>query len=131
MKLNTYLSFNGDCKEAMSFYRDCLSGTFDSVKYFADGPEEIEGHKITEELKDNVMHMTWRFGDDNIVMASDSIGQDPSAGKIKLSLTMDDPGQMNQIFEKMSLCGQIIMPLADTFWGARFGMLTDKYGMNI
>ena len=128
MKLNIYLSFRGNCEEAMNFYKECLGGTFESMKYFKDGPEEMGGHKLADDMKDKVMHMTWRFGGGNIVMASDGMDQEESSGKIKLSISMNDPDRMEEVFNKMVTGGQVIMAPEDTFWGAKFGMLTDKYG---
>lgn len=129
MQLNPYLAFNGNCEEALNFYKECLGGEFESINYFKDGPPEMGGTVIPEEMKDRVMHMTWRF-DGNVVMASDSVGNNPSGGNISLSVNMDSVEQMETAFAKMSAGGQVTLPLGDTFWGARFGMFTDRFGIN-
>ncbi len=129
MKLNPYLFFNGNCEEAMNFYKSCLGGEFDSINYFKDGPNEIGGKKITPELHGKVMHLTWRFGE-NVVMASDRPESSSSESNISLSISMSDPNKMEIIFNRMAVDGHVTMPMNDTFWGARFGMFTDKYGIN-
>ena len=128
MQLNPYLAFNGNCEEALNFYKECLGGEFESFNRFKDGPEELAGMKVPEHLMDKVMHMTLRFGD-NVIMASDSLEEVPAGGNITLSIGMDDVEEMNTVFNKLSGGGQITMPLQDTFWGARFGMFTDRFGV--
>ncbi len=128
MKLNPYLFFNGNCEEAMNFYKSCLGGEFESVSYFKDGPDEMDGKKIAPELKNKIMHMTWRFGE-NIVMASDGMESAAAESNINLSISMNDPNKMEIIFNRMVVDGVVTMPLNDTFWGARFGMFTDKFGV--
>ncbi len=126
MKLNPYLMFNGNCEEALNFYKECLGGKFESVNYFKDGPEEMGGKKIPEHLLGKVMHMTLRV-DDGIIMASDSMGEVQAGSNITLSINMDDMDEMGAVFNKLSAGGRVTMPLQDTFWGSRFGMFTDKF----
>lgn len=77
------------------------------------------------------MHSTLVFGD-NVIMVSDSMrGQALSGnGNVHLSIDIEDTSQMEAIFNKLSQGGKVTMPLQDAFWGARFGMLTDKFGIN-
>ena len=128
MQLDPYLFFNGNCEEALNFYKDCLGGEFEGINRFKDGPEEMAGCKVPEDYLDKVMHMTWRFGD-NVIMASDGLQEVPAGGNITLSISMDDVDEMSAVFDKISGGGQVTMPLQDTFWGSRFGMITDKFGM--
>ena len=128
MKLIPYLFFNGNCEDALNFYMECLGGEFESVNYFKDGPEEMGGRKVASEMMNKVMHMTWRFGDNNVLMASDGMDKAATDSNITLSVNMNDAIAMRRVFNKMSNEGIVTMPLEDTFWGAKFGMLTDKYG---
>lgn len=125
MKLNPYITFDGTCEAAMNFYRNCLGGEFESLNYFKDGPADMGA---PAHLADKIMHMALRFGD-NVLMGADSMGETPTAGNIALSMNADAVGNMDDVFNKLSVGGQIIMPLEDTFWGARFGMSMDKYGV--
>ena len=128
MKLNPYLTFGGNCEEALNFYKKCFGGEFVGVNRFKEGPPEMGGMKVPDELMEKIMHMTWRFGD-NVVMASDSFGKAPEGGNITLSMSIDDPDKMEKIFNELSAGGRVTMPLEDTFWGARFGMFTDRFGI--
>lgn len=128
MQLDPYLFFNGDCEAAMNFYKDCFGGEFESINRFKDGPEEMGGMKVPEDFGDKIMHMTLRF-DDNVIMASDGMQEAPADGNITLSIIMNHVDPTTTVFDKLSDGGQVTMPLQDTFWGARFGICTDKFGM--
>ena len=126
MKLNPYLSFNGNCEEALDFYKQCLGGEFEAVSRFDEAPPEMQ---VPAESKDKILHMSWRFND-NLVMAGDSLEDVPTGGMVTLAIDMNDPEEMENTFNELSREGNVTMPLQDTFWGARFGMFTDKFGLN-
>lgn len=128
MELSPYLAFNGTCEEAMTFYKDCLGGEIESINRFRDGPDELGGTKIPEAMKDQVMHMTWRF-DGNVVMACDSVDQVSEGGNVTLCIDIGEVDRVDAAFDQLSAGGTITMPLENTFWGARFGMFTDRYGV--
>ncbi|HTB07686.1 MAG TPA: glyoxalase/bleomycin resistance/extradiol dioxygenase family protein [Bacteroidia bacterium] len=125
MKLVPYIHFNGNCREALEFYRDCLNGTIESMQTFGDAP----AMKVDDSLKNHVLHSVFKFGD-NILMASDTAGRTVVVGdNIRLSIDIPEAKTMDAIFNKMAVGGKITMPLQDTFWDARFGMLVDKFGI--
>lgn len=126
MELHPYLTFSGECEEALTFYRDCLGGDFE-INRFRDGPDEMGGTTIPGNFKNRVMHMTWRF-DGNVVMASDSIEPVPTGGSVTLFINMDSPEALDATFERLAEGGTVTLPPEDTFWRARFGTLTDRYG---
>ena len=128
MRLNPYLAFGGECEEALNFYKDCFSGTIESINRFSEGPDEIGGTPVPDNLKDKVMHMTLRFGD-NVIMGSDSIEAPPADSNVTLCIGADDVDEMTGTFDKLSEGGQVTMPLQDTFWGAHFGMCIDRFGV--
>ena len=129
MHLHPYLAFEGTCEEAMTFYKDVFGGEFESLSRFADGPDEMAGMTIPAENKQQIMHMTWRFGD-NVVMASDTMEDVPAGGQITLTVTLSDPADVDAKFEALSAGGTVKMPPQDTFWGSRFAMLVDRYGVH-
>lgn len=129
MKLIPYLAFGGDCEEALTFYKDCFGGSIEAVNRYSEGPEEVGGMKVPDHFKDKIMHMTVRFGD-NVVMGADHVEPPADAGRIQLTIGADDVDEMTAVFDKLSAGGEMTMPLQDTFWGARFGMFTDRYGIN-
>ena len=126
MQLITYVSFAGNCEEALNFYKEVLDGEILQISHMGDGQMEVP-----ETLKDKVMHARLQIGE-NVLYMSDTF--DPSAIKqgnnISLSLQIEDTAKLEKLFKKLSEGGTVKMPLEDTFWGARFGMFVDKFGIH-
>ncbi len=129
MKLNPYLTFNGNCRAAMEYYKSVLGGKFEGdIKTFADGGEHMK-HK--PEDADKVMHVHLKT-DDFSIMASDNVGgQFPFKGgnNFSMSLTIDNENKAHKVFGGLADNGKIMMPLSDAFWGGKFGMLVDQFGI--
>ena len=124
MKLNPYLHFEGYSEEVLNFYRDVFDGEILMLSRYGDGPMQVD-----EDWKNKIMHARLKFGDSLIMVSDGPKGfKTTTGGNIQLSVEMDDENKMNEVFNKLAEGGKITMPLQDTFWGARFGMLTDKYG---
>ncbi len=125
--LNVYLTFPGTCKDALAHYKEALGGDIVSLQTFGETPSP----NIPEDQKNNVMHSEFRSGD-IYFMASDSMQGQPltSGDTVTLAIGLDSLEEQESIFSKLSDGGAVTMPLQDTFWGARFGMLTDKFGIN-
>jgi PhnB protein len=123
--LYPYLTFNGNCRDAMEFYQDSLGGSLD-ISNFGDAPMET-----AEADKARVMHA--RLQVENIVlMASDSMpGQPTTWGVENISLSVDctSKEQVDQLSANIARGGAVTMPVELTFWGAYFGMVTDKFGI--
>jgi PhnB protein len=126
MRLVPYLSFNGNCEEALNFYKKNLNGKILAIQRFGDAPMNVP-----PAMKKKVLHSSLQFGD-NIIMASDSIPKNKikQGNGMHLSVDVKDVKTINAVFKKMSAGGKVTMPLQDTFWGARFGMLVDKFGIS-
>ena len=121
--LNPYLTFNGDCAEAMNYYKNILGGEL-RIQRFGDVPDQS-----TVETADLIMHSELIV--DNIhIMASDTMpGQKVDFGNnITLNISLTDEAEQTRIYEALVAGGRVTMPLQNTFWGARFGMLVDKFG---
>lgn len=125
-QLNAYLTFNGNCEEAMNFYAKCLNGEIVATNRFSEMPEVPAGSE------NNIMHMELRAGEMTLFAADNMPGQPaPTAGtNITLSIMTTNIEEQTTMFNNLAEGGHIIMPLENTFWGARFGMLVDKYGFN-
>ena len=126
MKLTPYLNFEGNAQEALDFYTNALGGQIVYMQRYGDSPMPGD-----EDYKNKVMHARLQFGD-NMIMVSDAMkGYEVSTkGNIQLSMEMDSVSQLEEVFNKIAEGGKITMPLADQFWGARFGMLQDKFGVS-
>ena len=120
-----YLAFNGNCREAMTFYKDCIGGELE-IMDFASAPMDTP-----PEAKNNVMHSRLTKGELTI-MASDSMpGQTVTNGSsVALSVNCASKEEVDTFFNNLSKDGNVTMPAGDTFWGAYFGMLTDKFGIH-
>jgi PhnB protein len=123
---NPYLSFDGNCREALEYYKQCFNGEIVSMQTFGDSPMPAEG-----DLKNRIMHSIFKAGS-IYFMASDSAPGQPvkSGNNVTLNIDFEDPVMQEKVFSKLAAGGRINMPLQETFWGAKFGMLTDKFGIN-
>lgn len=122
-----YLTFKGDCKEAMEFYANCFQGKVEQVSTFSEMKMEV-----ADEFKDKIMHATLKAGD-LIIMFSDAIHATEATVKgnsISLSLNFEDKESIQKTFAALEDGGKATMPLQDTSWGAYFGMLSDKFGFH-
>lgn len=125
MKLTPYLSFNGNCEKALNFYSEIFNGQIVELKRFEGSPIE----SLSQDQQ-KVMHARLQLGE-SVIMASDGLSSDTvNADRISLSLEFDEVDRMNEIFKKLSDGGIITMEMQDAFWGARFGMLKDQFGIN-
>ena len=126
MQLNPYLSFQGNCEEAMNFYKTILGGEFEGgISTYADGGEHM---KCKPEEKDKVMHVNLKTNDFSL-MASDQMGDDfpfVKGTNVTLSLTIDE-NKAELVFNGLSEKGNVLMPFAEVFWGGKFGMLVDQF----
>ena len=125
MRVHPYLFFNGNCKEAFTFYQSILGGKITAMMPHAGTPAE---DSVPAEWRDKIIHACLEVGEDSI-MASDA----PPAHRedmkgFKVSLHFDEPQEAERVFKGLSDGGRIDMPIAETFWAKRFGMLADKFG---
>ena len=120
-----YLNFDGTTRDAMTFYHQCLGGTLD-VQSFDD-----VGAKGPPGTGNRTIHAKLTAGS-AVLMASDSQpGQPLNVGNnVWVNIDCESIEEIERIFPLMAEGGKILMPLADQFWGARFGMLADKFGIN-
>lgn len=122
---NAYLSFDGECHTAMSFYRDCLKSELELNPY----PDESGAPSSEPDAR--VMHSQLVRAGEPFLMASDT----PEPGSLRagnnfsVAVECDSPDEADRLFTALSGGGEVRMPMMDAPWGARFGMLTDKFGI--
>lgn len=123
--LTPYLNFFGACEEALNFYASCFHGKICSKMYFKDSPTPVP-----QALENKIMHAEFK-AEGIYFMATDGMqNQSPSNIKnIALSIGLDSKQEQVQLFKKLSEGGEVLFDLQDTFWGAHFGMVKDKYGI--
>ena len=131
-QVNPYITFNGDCEAAFNFYKSVFGGEFPYIGRYKDLPSE-DG-KVPEFEGDKIMHVSLPISKETILMgsdASDAFGQTVILGtNIAVSINADSEDEATRIFNGLSEGGKVSMPLQKTFWGALFGMFTDKFGIN-
>ncbi|GAB3997317.1 VOC family protein [Spirosoma daeguense] len=131
MKLNPYLFFGGNCRDAMTFYKDIFGGEL-TISTFGDGPADAhqDPKANSDEMKAKIMHA--RLEGDIVLLASDSPQYSGSHNTDQFSLSLEgsDAEKLTGYFEKLAENGSIKAPLIKQFWGDAFGMLTDQFGIN-
>jgi len=127
MQINAYLVFGGNCEEAFNFYAHCLRGDIVVLQRFGD-TQGCEG--IPASHKDKIMHVRLQAGS-QVLMASDNHPDHPYDGVkgCSIAVSVEQPEEAERIFGELSQGGTLIMPMQETFWAQRFGMLTDKFGV--
>ncbi|MDR6563120.1 MULTISPECIES: VOC family protein [unclassified Arcicella] len=123
--ISVYLSFNGNCREAMTFYQRCLGGEL----FFQTLGEHPNAEKMPDRMKACILHGTLtRNG--LVIMGSDMLGEDglKKGNAVSLMLHCDSETEMKECYQKLSLGGAQTYPIAQSFWGTLFGDLTDKFG---
>jgi PhnB protein len=127
-KLTPYLNFDGNAARAIELYQSALGAKLEGpIGRFGDAP----GIDCGPGDKDRVMHAALRVGE-GLIMISDGTSAQPvtQGNNVHVVVDFDDVSEMSAKFDALAVGGKVSMPLNDTFWGARFGMLTDAYGIN-
>ena len=131
--VNTYLTFDGNCEEAFLFYQSVFGAEFPYKGKFGEMPPQEGMPPLSEEAKNRIMHISLPISGETEIMGSDTMPgmQNLTVGNnFSLSLNVDSKEEATKLFNKLSEGGTVTMPLEDTFWGAYFGMWTDKFGIN-
>lgn len=126
--LAPYLMFNGNCEEAINFYKECFDGEIGYMGRFSDSPIDVPSDQ-----KNKIMHVEFKFWAGSF-FASDVVeGVDFTKkfvdSNIHLSLGFEDVDDMNKTFDKLQQGGKVTMEIKEQFWESYFGMLTDKFGI--
>jgi PhnB protein len=125
---NTYLNFDGNCREAMTFYGKCFQTT-PGFTPFSAGPPEVSGAAAS--APERILHAELASGP-VILMASDTLPGTPyrQGNNFSISITCESQEELARLFAAFSDNGEVTMPLHDAFWGGKFGMLTDQFGVS-
>ncbi len=131
--INPYLTFNGNCEEAFDYYRKVFGGEFTYIGRFSDMPENQQ-HNLSEEDKNRIMHVTLPISKETVLMGSDAMKGynekfEPGTA-ISLSITASSNKEADRIFQLLADGGKKIIPMERTFWGAYFGIVSDKFGIS-
>lgn len=134
-KVSIYLNFPRNTEEVFNFYKSVFGGEFgnDGIARFRDIPPADGMPAIAEEDKDLIMHVELPILDGFVLMGTDapeSMGFKINFGNnVYINLQPDTKAETKRLFDALKEGGKIEMELQDTFWGAYYGSLTDKYGV--
>ena len=123
MKLDFYINYKGNCREAFRFYEEYLGGTITQMSTFREMPDTAG---IPEEREDDVLHARMEIGG-AVLMGADIQGAEPMRSAY-LSLSLDSADEAERIYALLSDGGEIFMKMEETFFASRFAMLRDRYG---
>ncbi len=127
--IQPYLFFNGRCEEAVEFYRQAIGAELEMMMRFKDSPEPCQPGMVAPGFENKIMHASFRVGATTL-MASDGCGPDKTSFQgFSLSLSVANAAEADRVFAALANGGQVRMPLAETFWSPRFGMLEDRFGV--
>ena len=125
MDLNTYLMFDGTCEAAFKFYEKALGGKIVAKMTYGDMPGNPE---MLKDSKNRIAHARIQVGD-KLLMGSDAPpGRFEPAKGFNVNISVKDPAEADRLFATLSEKGNITMPIQETFWAHRFGMLVDQFG---
>jgi len=133
--VNVCLTFNGNCEEAFLFYQSVFGGEFPYIGRFNEMPQNDPNcPPMSEEDGKKIMHVTLPISKETCLMGSDTFGDfSPphiQGNNFSISINTNSTAEADNLFNALSKNGQVVMPLNKTFWGAYFGMFTDKFGIN-
>jgi PhnB protein len=121
-----YLNFNGNAKEALDFYAKALNGKIVQSSTFGESNMAQD-----ESMKDKILHAVFESGDLKFMVSDCPPGVSVHEGnQVSLSINFNDLDSIEKTFTALSQGGMVTMPMQDTFWGARFGMTKDKFGVH-
>jgi PhnB protein len=126
MQIQTYLSFNGQCEEAFTFYARCFGGQMGHLFRYGGSPM---ADSVPPDWQDKVMHGHVAIGGLELMGADVAqAGYEVPKG-FSLSIQSKDVVEAERIFQALGEGGTVTMPLEETFWAARFGMVVDRFGI--
>jgi len=128
-ELSAYLSFDGDCAEAMRFYERVLGGRLELLMRYGDAPADTALPDLKPEEAERIMHARLVL-DEQVLLAADATSAHPYAGKQGVALALSYPtvSDAHRVFDQLAEGGSVTLPLQKTFWAQAYGALVDRYG---
>ena len=126
MELNPYLTFDGQCEAAFEFYERCLGGKIVTMMNHEDSPI---ADQVPADWGKRIMHARLTVGD-SVLMGSDSPPEHYEEPKgFSVALQLKQPAEAERVFQALAEGGTVLMPIQQTFWATRFGMLVDRFAI--
>lgn len=126
MRWNPHLSFNGQCEAAFKFYEQCLGGTIVMMVTYGDSPM---AEQTPSDWHNKILHATFALDDQVLTGGDEASASYEKPQGFALLLSVDTAEEADRVFETLAEKGEVRMPLQETFWALRFGMLVDRFGI--
>jgi PhnB protein len=126
MNVQPYLSFEGRAQEAIDFYKSALGAQVEAIMQFKDAPPDMQANMPN---KDKVMHSAFKVGDTTIMATDGQCSGKSEFSGITLTLNANSDAEAEKLFNALAKGGKVNMPMAETFFATRFGMVADKFGV--
>ncbi len=129
MNVQPYLYFGGKSEEAIAFYKDAIGAKVEMLMHFKDMPPDQKS-MMTPGSENKVMHACIKIGDSPIFVSDGDCGGAPKFEGVTLTLNASDEAEAEKLFGALGKGGQVQMPMEETFFATRFGMVADKFGVS-
>jgi PhnB protein len=126
MQLTTFLTFNGECEAAFKFYEQCLDGR---IEFIMPYESRATDYPVSPEWQKKILHATLKVAGHVLMGADVQPGQYQKPQGFAMTLNLSDPKDADRIFNALAAEGKVQMPLQETFWAGRFGVLVDRFGI--
>ncbi len=125
MTVHTYLFFDGRCDEAVRVYVEVLGAELEFLMRFKDVPSELAVRGDGEK----VFHATMKFGETRLNMCDVPESEYKKFAGFALLTHFDEPDEAERVFQALAVEGKIRMPLQETMWADRYGIVLDRFGI--
>ena len=129
MNVQPYVFFDGKCEEALEFYKGAVGAKVDMMMRFKEAPAEMQG-QMSPGSKDKVMHAAFKIGDTQILASDGECHGKPEFKGVTLTINANSDAEAEKLFGALGKGGQVTMPMTETFFATRFGILADKFGVS-
>jgi PhnB protein len=129
MNVQPYLYFGGRSQEAIDFYKSAIGAKVEVMMHFKDAPAEMQS-QMKPGTQDKVMHACIKVGDSPVFVSDGDCGGKPEFKGVTLTINAGSDAEAEKLFGALGNGGQVQMPMTETFFATRFGMLADKFGVS-
>ncbi len=129
MNVQPYLYFGGRSEEAIDFYKGAIGAKVEMMMRFKEAPDDQKG-MMKPGTENKVMHACIKVGDTPIFVSDGDCGGKPEFKGVTLTINVSNDAEAEKLFGALGKGGQVQMPMTETFFATRFGMLADKFGVS-
>jgi PhnB protein len=129
MNVQPYVFFDGKCEEALEFYKSAIGAKVDMMMRYKEAPADQQA-QMSPGSMNKVMHAAFKVGDTQILASDGECGGKPNFQGFSLTINAANDAEADKLFAALGKGGKVTMPMSETFFASRFGMLADKFGVN-